>query len=71
VYSFGVLHHTPDIKQSIKNIYNLLSEGGTFKLMLYAKNSWKYFCIKEANYVATGDDYFFNVGLVFPANLNP
>tara|TARA_R110002074_G_scaffold132808_3_gene276365 strand:+ start:5056 stop:5811 length:756 start_codon:yes stop_codon:yes gene_type:complete len=47
VYSFGVLHHTPDTKKAIKNIYNLLNEGGTFKLMLYAKNSWKYFCIKD------------------------
>ena len=37
VYSFGVLHHTPDTKKAIKNIYNLLNEGVTFKLMLYAK----------------------------------
>jgi SAM-dependent methyltransferase len=47
VYSFGVLHHTPDTKKAIKNIYNLLNDGGTFKLMLYAKNSWKYLCIKD------------------------
>jgi SAM-dependent methyltransferase len=47
VYSFGVLHHTPDTKKAVKNIYNLLNDGGTFKLMLYAKNSWKYFGIKD------------------------
>lgn len=47
IYSFGVLHHTPDIDESIKNIYKMLKKGGTFKLMLYAKNSWKYFRIKE------------------------
>jgi SAM-dependent methyltransferase len=47
IYSFGVLHHTPNIQEAIKNIYKLLKEGGTFKLMLYAKNSWKYFRIKE------------------------
>ena len=47
VYSFGVLHHTPNTKKAVKNIYNLLKKGGTFKLMLYAKNSWKYFRIKE------------------------
>ena len=47
VYSFGVLHHTPDTKKAVKNIYNLLNDGGIFKLMLYAKNSWKYFCIKD------------------------
>lgn len=47
VYSFGVLHHTPDIKTAIRNIYNVLKPGGEFKCMLYAKNSLKYFQIKE------------------------
>jgi SAM-dependent methyltransferase len=47
IYSFGVLHHTPDIKKSIANIYNMLKVGGEFKMMLYAKNSWKYFEIIE------------------------
>ena len=47
VYSFGVLHHTPNTQKAVNNIYNLLKPGGTFKLMLYAKNSWKYFCIKD------------------------
>ena len=42
VYSFGVLHHIPDIKRAIHNIYNALKQGGEFKLMLYAKNSYKY-----------------------------
>lgn len=47
IYSFGVLHHTPDIVKSISNIYKMLKIGGEFKLMLYAKNSWKYFEIME------------------------
>jgi ubiquinone/menaquinone biosynthesis C-methylase UbiE len=47
IYSFGVLHHTPDIKKSIQNIYNMLKPGGEFKMMLYAKNSWKYYEIIE------------------------
>jgi SAM-dependent methyltransferase len=47
IYSFGVLHHTPDIESAIKNIYNLLNDNGEFKLMLYAKNSLKYFSIKD------------------------
>ena len=41
VYSFGVLHHTPDIDQALINIYNVLKPNGEFKLMLYAENSWK------------------------------
>jgi len=47
VYSFGVLHHTPNIEKSISNIYKMLKPGGEFKMMLYAKNSWKYFEITE------------------------
>jgi len=47
VYSFGVLHHTPSIEKSISNIYKMLKPGGEFKMMLYAKNSWKYFEIVE------------------------
>lgn len=47
IYSFGVLHHTPDIHKSIANIHKMLKPGGEFKLMLYAKNSWKYFEIVE------------------------
>ena len=47
VYSFGVLHHTPNIDVAIDNIWNLLKDGGEFKLMLYAKNSLKYFEIKD------------------------
>jgi len=47
VYSFGVLHHTPDIKKSIENIHKMLKPGGEFKMMLYAKQSWKYFEIIE------------------------
>ena len=47
IYSFGVLHHTPDIKKSIKNIHTMLKIGGEFKMMLYAKHSWKYYEIIE------------------------
>jgi len=47
IYSFGVLHHTPNIKKAIDNIYNMLEEGGEFKLMLYAKNSLKMFKIND------------------------
>lgn len=48
VYSFGVLHHTVDIEKAIKKVKELLKPDGTFKLMLYAKNSWKYFKILDS-----------------------
>ena len=52
VYSFGVLHHTPNIKKAISNCFQFLKPGGEFKLMLYAKNSLKYWEIME------GEDQF-------------
>jgi 2-polyprenyl-3-methyl-5-hydroxy-6-metoxy-1,4-benzoquinol methylase len=47
VYSFGVLHHTPNIEFAIRNIFKMLKVGGEFKLMLYAKNSLKNFEIQD------------------------
>ena len=47
IYSFGVLHHTPNIEKAIENCYNMLNDDGVFKLMLYAKNSWKNFKIHD------------------------
>lgn len=41
IYSFGVIHHSPNPEKIVKNVYKLLKPNGTFKLMLYAKHSWK------------------------------
>lgn len=41
IYSFGVIHHSPDPKKIVENVYKLLKPGGVFKLMLYSENSWK------------------------------
>jgi ubiquinone/menaquinone biosynthesis C-methylase UbiE len=39
VYSFGVLHHTPDIDAAVAEVHRVLKPGGTAYVMLYAKNS--------------------------------
>ncbi len=39
IYSFGVLHHTPDIKQCIDEVYRVLKPDGVFIMSLYHKNS--------------------------------
>jgi ubiquinone/menaquinone biosynthesis C-methylase UbiE len=39
VYSFGVLHHTPDTIGAIREIYRVLKPGGKAIIMLYHKNS--------------------------------
>ncbi len=46
VYSFGVIHHTPNPKNIIKEIKKLIKEDGELRIMLYAKNSWKNFMIE-------------------------
>lgn len=37
VYSFGVLHHTPNTEKAISEIRRVLKPGGRFLLMLYSK----------------------------------
>ncbi|MCX8010786.1 MAG: class I SAM-dependent methyltransferase, partial [Ignavibacteria bacterium] len=42
VYSFGVLHHTPDTQKAIDEIYRGLKKNGEALIMLYHKNSFFY-----------------------------
>jgi 2-polyprenyl-3-methyl-5-hydroxy-6-metoxy-1,4-benzoquinol methylase len=39
VYSFGVLHHTPDIEQAVSELRRVLRPGGTAYVMLYHRHS--------------------------------
>lgn len=41
VYSFGVLHHTPDIALSLDKIRKYCGPSSVFKFMVYARHSWK------------------------------
>jgi 2-polyprenyl-3-methyl-5-hydroxy-6-metoxy-1,4-benzoquinol methylase len=41
IYSFGVLHHTPNLEMALKAIRTLMEPSSVFKMMVYAKNSWK------------------------------
>jgi len=41
VWSFGVIHHTPYPRVALDNAYSYLKPGGTFKVMLYHRKSWK------------------------------
>lgn len=47
VYSYGVIHHFPNIEKIIDNVYSVLNTNGEFKFMVYAKNSWKYAMIRK------------------------
>jgi SAM-dependent methyltransferase len=40
VYSWGVLHHTPNTQQAVGEARRVLAPGGQLKLMLYHRHSW-------------------------------
>jgi SAM-dependent methyltransferase len=40
VYSWGVLHHTPDCDRAIAEAQRVLKPGGRLCVMLYARHSW-------------------------------
>lgn len=42
VYSNGVLHHTPRIRQAVADVHRVLRPGGRAIVMLYARNSFLY-----------------------------
>src|SRR5207253_3468289 len=46
VYSFGVIHHTPNPRAAVEQIRRAMSSGGEFRCMLYAKHSWKHLMIE-------------------------
>ncbi len=39
VYSFGVLHHTPNTQKAIDEVYRVVKRGGEIVIMLYHKHS--------------------------------
>lgn len=40
VYSWGVLHHTPDTPRAIREAIRVLRPGGRLCLMVYARHAW-------------------------------
>lgn len=41
VYSFGVIHHSPDPDAILRQARQVIRPDGEFRLMLYARDSWK------------------------------
>jgi SAM-dependent methyltransferase len=41
VYSFGVIHHSPNQRAIVEEIRKVVRDDGEFRCMLYARNSWK------------------------------
>lgn len=47
IYSFGVIHHSPQPEKIISEIKKYMNENSVLKIMLYAKNSWKNYMIES------------------------
>jgi SAM-dependent methyltransferase len=41
IYSFGVIHHTPNPRAAIEAARRVIRDDGELRMMLYARNSWK------------------------------
>jgi len=47
IYSFGVIHHTPEPARAVANVRRVMGPDSEFRLMMYAKNSWKQMMIEH------------------------
>lgn len=54
VYSYGVLHHTPDTRQAIREVHRVLRPGGTALIMIYRVPSWTGFNLWALHCAAKG-----------------
>lgn len=46
VYSFGVIHHTPNQRGVVAEARKVIRPNGELRIMLYARNSWKLMMIE-------------------------
>ncbi len=47
IYSFGVLHHSSSLKKCLNQIIKIMNKKTELKIMLYAKNSYKFYLMKK------------------------
>lgn len=43
IYSFGVIHHSPEPANIVRELHRVLRKGGTFTVMLYNRTSINYY----------------------------
>lgn len=57
VWSWGVIHHSANPPQILKEIHRVLKPGGTFKAMVYYRSFWSYYAFGLLAGICKG--YFF------------
>lgn len=55
VYSWGVLHHTPDTHRAFREVFRVMKPGGTIKAMIYHVPSWTGFLLYLRYALARGN----------------
>jgi len=61
VYSWGVLHHSPDLERSIAELFRVLRPGGQFGVMLYNRESFRYkYHVRYTEGFLHGESQFLN-----------
>jgi SAM-dependent methyltransferase len=68
VYSWGVLHHTPDTLGAINEIWRVLRPGGTARVMIYHRHSLVGFML-WLRYAALTGQFWRSFSAVFAAHL--
>ena len=54
VYSWGVLHHTPDTERALAEVKRVLRRSGEARIMLYSRRSWVAFGLWARYALAVG-----------------
>ena len=54
IYSYGVLHHTPDTAQALREVRRVLRPDGVARLMLYHRPSWTGWMLWAVQYALRG-----------------
>lgn len=54
VYSYGVLHHSPNTVRAVQEVHRVLKRGGTVRAMIYHYPSWVCFAVWGVQSLAKG-----------------
>jgi SAM-dependent methyltransferase len=54
VYSYGVLHHSPDTPRAVREVHRVLKRGGVARVMVYHYPSWGCFMVWGVHSLAKG-----------------
>jgi SAM-dependent methyltransferase len=66
IYSHGVIHHSPNIEQSVSEIFRVLKPGGRGRILLYSKYSPKGLAVRLVRFLFAHKRVYKLVHKLFP-----